>query len=150
MDVDPLGAYGAILATIVALVQIYEHFAKKRILKIIQYDEYADPSKYASLIITNISSYQVNFEFIGIGSAIRRWITPWKITLQDATSCRLFYLGDTGGVFVDSIEPYKVVYVQEKNTQSRKVAITLKGVLYPVCLVIDHSSSERSQIFPLK
>ncbi|MCH4151500.1 MAG: hypothetical protein LKF30_06080 [Sphingobium sp.] len=146
---DVIGLYGAILATAVAVVQVYEHFIKRRILNVVQSNEFSDPKDYVCLIITNLSVHQINFEFIGIGSAVRKWVTPWQITLEEATSCRPFILAEKQEIYVDSIEPSKVVYLEEKIAVSRKKRLKMKGLHYPICLVVDHSLSQRTFIRPL-
>ena len=146
---DVIGLYGAMLATTVALVQVYEHFIKRRILNVVQSNEFTDPEDHVCLVITNLSPHQINFEFIGIGSAVRKWVTPWQITLEDATSCRPFILGEKQEIFIDSIEPGKVVYLEEKIAVSRKKRLKMKGLHYPICLVVDHSLSQHTYIRPL-
>jgi hypothetical protein len=53
--------------------------------------------------------------------------TPWQITLEEATSCRPFILAEKQEIYVDSIEPSKVVYLEEKIAVSRKKRLKNEG-----------------------
>ena len=146
---DLIGIYGAVVATIVAAVQIREHFRTPPVLNARLYDPFSLPSKSIDVFVTNLTATQIQFAFVGVGYSFRPWFSPWRRKLDEATGLRLSrsYGASEPVQVYDEIGPSETLEgaIWEDNTEWRKRLkwFGIRGFDFRLTFNADHSFSNK-------
>ena len=151
MDVgDWLAPYAAALSSAVAFIQFQQHRAAARILKIRSSQEFRSEDGHVSLMITNLSSREMEFEFVGVGAGYRSWLMPWRLKVEEAYSLDVFVLdGHEDISWNRPLAPGQLVYASWRGTRPLPRAernMDVKGFSHSLCILITHSLSDRDYV----
>ncbi|MEZ5655467.1 MAG: hypothetical protein R3E04_06235 [Sphingobium sp.] len=91
---DAIAIYGALVASLVALIQFQKHRTGNKVFQVRCSDEYRIADGCVSLTITNFSSREVDIDFAGVGFGYRSWFKPWKIRFNELIGLKIFILND--------------------------------------------------------
>jgi hypothetical protein len=76
---DWIAIYGALLATILAFIQVNQWRKSQELIAVRLQDEFdfSDANRI-NLTLTNVSQIPLYIDFVGIGLSFRPWLMPWK------------------------------------------------------------------------
>lgn len=145
---DALAGYGAVVATVVAIMQIGSYFEQKIFLKARIYAEIDLPSKHLEISLTNLSDHNLSFDFIGLGYFYRPWFAPWLRRNYEALGINIYKDADS----IDDGIIYKIpahevcfaCHVSKGEPWSRRRRwFGLEGFDYRLGLLVEHSLSSK-------
>ena len=86
---DIIAVYGALLASVLAFVQLKQWRASERLFSIVYFGNVNHPSRSSvEVYLTNLSSHPIDIDFIGLGWGYRRWFAPWKLEMHEISGLR--------------------------------------------------------------
>lgn len=148
-----LAGYGAIVATVVGLVQIFQWQASRRFVVVdwwVGVDEKDDARIYIS--IKNRAQFPVHLDYVAAGYYCRRRMKPWVIecdNVQSMHGIRNHRCTDEelfGTIDQTNLQPGEMIYaaieaadIVEKNN----IGIRPQGWLARPCIWIEHSQSNK-------
>lgn len=142
---DAFATYGAVLATMLAVIQYRQWGIAQEILT---FKSFENPVPVPALIlatITNITSHIVYLEFVGIGYSYRSYSKPWKVRSHHISFMKI----SEGGFATEkgasgSLEPGNAleVYLEKKECQKLERPTRQTGFDIRLCAWIDHSRSD--------
>lgn len=147
---DAIAAYAAVVASILAIIQLRDHRTAKKILKIRQSDEFRISDGYVAIAVTNLSDREVSVDFIGFGIGYRPWVKPWSVHLEEADSLELVTLNGSQEIpWREPMRPGQMLYAEHVGPYKVPKAKSLwdsRGFDRKLRLTITHSMSERDLI----
>ena len=147
---DLIGVYGAIVATLVALIQIAEWQRKRRFLHIQCIECLHDDASILLISISNRGERPTTLDYVAVGWFDRSWRTPWRI--DEYSSMSLKKLDDrdkmTGMGSLDGItlSPGDLVHAVVSKREVLAMAVRNewqpKSKMIGQCILIEHSQSD--------
>jgi len=144
---DVIAIYGAVLATVLAVVQYRQWKIAQEILSFKIYEKPLTFPAPIDATITNITSHIVYLEFVGIGYSYRSYWSPWRVSFLGINSMKVAEDGFASGKGAEgALEPGKTleVYFEEKDFQKLERPTRHHGVNIRLCAWIDHSRSDQT------
>lgn len=144
---DGIAAYGAALATILAILQFNQWVRTQDRLLVVPSKEFRREGDHLEVTITNISHSPVHLDFVGIGFDYRPWTSPWKRKYEELHSMNavqddhLSGLNAGGWVFAGETTD---VYWEGRAFAKLKRHTYKAGFRPRLAVWIDHSQSEKS------
>jgi hypothetical protein len=144
---DVVAMYGAVLATIIAIIQWRQWLKSRQTLVIIANREFSEIPKHLSVTITNNEHVNVNVEYVGVGYGYRAWLTPWSRRHHESISMKAVE-GDhpTGKGAGGLLKPGELM---ETYSDGEDFALFARpglqlGFGARVCVWVDHSKADKS------
>ena len=146
-SVDPIALYGALLATILAVIQYRQWKSAQEVLTFKIYEKPLDFPAHIDATITNITPHLIYLEFVGIGYSYRPYVRPWTTSFLGIHSMKESENGLLSGKGAEGeLEPGKTVevYFEDKDFGRLERPTRRQGFDIHLCAWIDHSRSDKS------
>ncbi|HEX8622205.1 MAG TPA: hypothetical protein VF718_09545 [Allosphingosinicella sp.] len=143
---DIIALYGALLASLLAVIQYRQWQAAEMPLVVTVNKDFAGPPEHMEAMITNVQQSDVYLDFVGIGYRYRPWRAPWKRAFEAIHSmkaCENGYLSGKGAEGIVRPGSFMEVYFTREDFNSLQRPSARTGFGTRLCLWVDHSRSDQ-------
>lgn len=142
---DLIAGYAAILATFLAILKVRDHFAARRCVYVQLSHLIELPTTNLELVVTNLTSFEIELDHVWVGYAYRPWLKPWKRKMIEGHGVIFYEIDGVESVGVDSkLLPGQRVFAYLNvgiNFRKRDRILSRDGFDHRLIASVSHSAS---------